>query len=335
VNERTQQLAVLLNLLGEESAEQAIANFDAGTSEELQRVLAEFKTDPPTPSEIEYVLDDFDRYFTFAFQQLQQEETERQKSGVVSTDTATDVETQIESYHAKFGSIITFSKPNLTGDTKHDLNLLHPYQVAYAIRNDNPNSIAVVINSLTDAHAAQTMENLPPDIRLEVFLRMADPMEMSIEVEQQILDATLQAAMKVESRVPEVDRTGQLVALTRSLPKTVRVPLLEKLLETNQELALAVKQEMYRFEDLMKLSDQDIQKVLGQCDTDSLVLALVHADPEVKEKLLNNMSKRARQTIEEELDFKSNVREEEAQSGVKAVVAVLMRLDEGGEISLE
>lgn len=334
VNERTQQLAVLLNVMGENNASQALESFDSEIGQELKRLLKEFESDPPTNSEVEYVLDDFERYFNFAFQQIQKLDGEGSGSRSDSNET-NDIETEEESYKAKFGSIITFSKPALTGDTKHDLNLLHPYQVAYAIRNDNPNSIVVVIKSLTDAHAAQTMENLPADVRLKVFLRMADPIDISQEVEKQILEATLQSAMKVESRVPEIDRTGQLVALTRSLPKNIRLPLLEKLVEENEELAESVRAEMYQFDDLLKLTDKDIQKVLGQCDTDSLVLALVRASDNIREKILTNMSKRARQTIEEELEFKTNAKEEEMEAGRKAVVAVLMRMDEEGEITLE
>ena len=327
MKERTQQLAVLLNVMGEENANNAIDNFDTEVADELKQVLKEFESDPPTAAEIELVLDDFERYFNFAFQHIEAEEAENQK--VDTTETTDAVEPEDESK-----AIITFPKLTLTGDTKHDLNRIHPYQLAYAIRNDNPNSIVVVIKSLNDTHAAQTMENLPAEVRTEVFLRIADSLDINPEVEKQILEAALHSAMKVESRVPEVDRTGQLVALSRSLPKEIRVPLLEKLIEVNDELAQSVKEEMYRFEDLLKLESQDIQKVLGQCDTDSLVLALVKSDDEIKEKLLGCMSKRARQTIEDELEFKTNAKDDEIEVGVKDVIGVMMRMDEEGEISL-
>ena len=328
MNDRTQQLAVLLNLMGEENANKAISSFDTEVVEELKQVLREYESDPPSPAEIEMVLDDFERYFQFAFKHLEALETGETADAqpeIADTPVATD----------DAPSVISFPKPDLTGEVTHDLNLLHPYQIAYAIRNDNPNSIVVVLKSLSDSRAAQALEELPEDVRLDVFLRMADAAEMHPEIEKQILSAALESALLVESRVPEVDRTGQLVALSRSLPKKVRVPLLEKLNEVNDELAKNVKESMYRFDDLLKLESQDIQKVLGQCDTDSLVLALVKAEEDVKEKLMSSVSKRARQTIEEELEYKTKATEEEIEAGKKEVVMVLMRMDEAGEITLE
>ena len=336
MDERTQQLAVLLNIMGEDNAQTALDGFDADVASQLSGILNEYKSDPPSMEEIELVLDDFERFFNFAYQQYQSSPTQSEsKVPSDSVDNSNDIDSEEEAYDAKFDTIITFSKPNLTGDVNHDLNLLHPYQVAKAIRNDNPNSIAVVINVLNNDHAGQTMENLPKDVRLEVFLRMAEPKTIAPEVQEQILKAALESALKVEQRVAEVDRTGQMVALARSLPKNIRAPLMDKLAEEFEELAEDVKKEMYQFEDIAKLEDRDIQKVLGQSDTDSLVLALVSANDSLKQRLLNNMSKRARQTIEEELEFRTNASEEEIDAGKREIVGVLMRMDEEGEISLE
>jgi flagellar motor switch protein FliG len=65
-----------------------------------------------------------------------------------------------------------------------------------------------------------------------------------------------------------------------------------------------------------------------------LVLALVKAEESLKERLLGNMSKRARQTILDELEFKTNASEDEVKEGEKEIVGVLMKMEEEGEISL-
>lgn len=331
ISDRTQQLALLLNLVGDDAAQTALSSLDKETATELTQCIKEFKNDPPSKSEISYVLNDFERFFSFALDQIQDELDD----AVPGKGSSASEPEEIESFEAPIESVKTFAKPTLTGDTKHDLNLLHPYQVAYALRNDSPSAIAIVLKNVTDAYAAKTLEFLPSDIRLQVFLALADPLNVQQKVQMQILEATLQSALKVETRVPEEDRTGQMVAMVRSLPKHLRGELLEKLKESFPELADEVKAQMYQFEDIIRLTDRDIQKILAQSDSDSLVLALVEANNELREKLLGNMSKRARQTIEDELEFKTNAKEDEIAMAKGQIVELLVKLDESGEISLE
>jgi flagellar motor switch protein FliG len=82
------------------------------------------------------------------------------------------------------------------------------------------------------------------------------------------------------------------------------------------------------------LEDRDLQKVLAQSSSDALVIALVDASDDLKTKLFNNMSKRARQTIEDELQFKANANPVDIAAGKKQIVEILMRMDEAGEINL-
>jgi flagellar motor switch protein FliG len=309
-----------------------MATLEPAAANELNRVMAEFKSDPPTESEVRYVLDDFERFFSFALLHIQDELSDGTPDIGKKRNEAQGAEE--EHFGVQFEAVRTFPKPKLTGDVRHDLNLLHPYQVAYAIKHDNPSSIAVVIRNLTDAHAAKTLEMLPADVQRAAFLQLAQTTCISQRVQQQILEATLKSAMRVETRVPEQNRTGQMVALVRSLPKNIRNPLMESLLEQDRELAQAVKAELYQFDDLLRLEDRDLQKVLAQSSSDALVIALVDASDDLKTKLFNNMSKRARQTIEDELQFKANANPVDIAAGKKQIVEILMRMDEAGEINL-
>ncbi len=334
--DRTQQLAVLLNVIGGDAAQTAIDSLEPETAKVLNQFIDEFKSDPPSKSEIDFVLEDFERFFTFALDHIQTELEEAEKEAVEAVEAASAPPGETEDpFNGDLESLKYFAKPKLTGDIKQDLNLLHPYQIAHAIQNDNPTAIAVVIKNLADANAAKTLETLPDEIRKLVFLQMANPARIMPKVETQILHAAFATASKIETRAPEEDQKGQIVALMRSLPKEIRGDLLEKLKEEFPDLADEVKTDMYQFGDITRLGDRDVQKILAQSDSDSLVLALVDADDELKEKLLGNMSARARQTIEDELEFKTNAPADEIQSGKRQIVEVLAKLDESGEISLE
>lgn len=335
--ERTQQLAILLNLLGDDAVETAKNALEPDTSKQLNRFINEFKADPPSKKEIDFVLEDFDRFFSFAMETMQTELDElAAEEEAKQAELANQIDEEEEDqFDASLDSIKYFVRPELTGDPKLDLNLLHPYQVSYAIKQDSPMAISIVLKSLSEVHAGKTLEYLPESVRLPVFLQLANPVAVSEKVEMQILKATLNSALKVEQRIPEENQKAQMVAVTRSLPKNIRSDLLEKLKEEFPDLADEVKAEMYQFDDLMKLDDKDIQKILSQSDSDALVLTLVTAEDEIKEKLLGNMSKRARQTIEDELEFKSGAKPEEIESGKRQIVDVLAKLDEAGEITLE
>ena len=96
-----------------------------------------------------------------------------------------------------------------------------------------------------------------------------------------------------------------------------------------------MKTKLYLFEDVLRLDDRDVQKVLGEVESDSLIVALQRTDEAIIAKLLNNLSKRARASIQEEMQYKENVtgrgNREKARS---QVVGALSRLDESGEIKL-
>ncbi len=328
--ERTEQLAVLLNLIGDEAVNTAMSGMEPSQVDYLTSVLNEFKSDPPSPSETHAVVEDFERFFMFAMEQLKDElqDDEETKKGQQSDED--DLEFENELPEAR-----EFPKPEFTGDAVRDLNLLHPYQVATAIGKDNTVAIAVVVNILSDAHAAKTMELLETEVRLNVFLELAQPTAVSEIVRQHILDAALKSASQVEQRVEEESQVGQLVSLVRSMPKKMRETLVDKLVEQDEALANEVRAEMYRIEDLLLIDDRQVQKILAQSDSDSLVTVLVNANEEMRAKVFSNVSKRARQTIEEEMEYKSGVKEEEIEAAEKKITGVIAELDAAGEIDFE
>lgn len=337
---QTEMLAVLLNLMGDEAATTALEGVPAATSKQVKATLEEFKTHPPTQDEVEYVVDDFVKYFRFAMKTVDKKMAEapepEDKDVAEETHSAPQIlQLAEEDFEVEIEPEKKFQQPTLTGNHIQDLTRLHPYQVAYAIRDEDAIIISLVIRNLATEHAAKTLEFLPESLRPAVFLQLAQPCNVSDAVLEKILESTVQVAMRVEKRETVVDAAQQMVTLIRSVPKDIRVPMLEELQKTDEELSNKVKAQMYQFDDLALLGDRDLQQVLGQTSTDSLVLAVQGVDQSLIDKILGNMSKRARESFEEELSFKSNVKQEEIDVGRAEVVRVLAELDEAGTISLE
>ena len=274
---QSEMLAVLLNLVGPEAAAAALEGIPANTSREVSANLEEFKKHPPTQDEVEYVVDDFVKYFRFAMKTVDQNLDENNNwSGNAPAD---DVKNQVlqiaeEDFEVDIEPVKKFLPPTLTGNDALDLNRFHPYQVAHAIRDEDAVTISIVLRNLATEHAAKTLEFLPDSLRPAVFLQLAKPSEVSDVILDKILATTIEVAMRVEKREQIVDAAEQMVTLIRSVPKSIRVPMLEELEKTDEELSGKVKSQMYKFEDLSLLGDKDLQQILGQVSTDSLVTAL-------------------------------------------------------------
>ena len=333
---RPERLALLMNLLDDDVAALLRQGIEGEKLQEVEAALADFEQYPASTDEIDAVLDDFESYFSLAMQTVGDE---LQDSHEDEVEEKKEQEGQVlhvpeEQFEVEIEPTKTFEKPKLTGDTQLDLNRVHPYQVAQALKVESPSIIAVVVSKLADEHAAKTLELLPDPLRPAVFLKMAKPSSIKPMVLERILGTILDSALLVEQREEEGDASAKMATLIRSLPKAVRAPVMEELAAQDEELANEVKGQLYQFEDLGTLEDRDLQKVLGKSRTDVLVFALQQVEEELLQSVLANMSKRAKASLLEEMEFKANAKEEEIEEARAEVVKTLIELDESGAITL-
>ena len=230
--------------------------------------------------------------------------------------------------------MIQFPPLERTGDPVFDLNRLDPWQIASAIADDHPKTVALVAKALSTERAAQVLEQLPADTRAAAVIELSKNVSVAPPVLQSMLTSIVDKAASIRCRKEEVDQAQVLAELMRSFPKQLRTELMEKLEETDQDLCQSVKSNLYLFEDVLRLDDRDVQKILGEVETDNLIVGLQRADQAIVDKLLTNLSKRARETILEEMQYKTNASDEEIELARKSVIEVLARLDESGDITL-
>ncbi len=320
------QLALLLNVLGREATETALSGLDADTSSQVRDALEGFRLEPPSKEEIEYALDDFAKYFRFALNTVGIDSDKANRKGVEEKQNESESVPEEEK---------RFPVPLLTGDTIADLAKLDPYQIAFSLRDDHSKTITLVLQQLPTPLAARTLELIPESRQREVFLEYSKPTTVPRKIVDKVLTTVLEKAMSVEFRQKDNDSSTKLADLARSLSNKVRGPMLEELSNSDDELAAAVKAKMYQFADVERLDDRALQALLGQVNTETLALALQNANQTIRDRLLGNISKRARQTLEEEIEFKSGAKLPEIEAARQEIVAILAKLDESGEITLE
>ncbi len=126
-----------------------------------------------------------------------------------------------------------------------------------------------------------------------------------------------------------------MAGMLRCLEKTERTEVLTALDENEPETARRIKELLYQFEDLLRIHDRSIQKLLSEVDAKTLSVALKGATQEISEKVLNNLSKRAREALTEEMEFLGMVPIAQVREAQKALVDVIQRLDQAGELMMD
>lgn len=324
---------MLLHVLGEEASASALKSLDGDRAKRVQRLVTEFRTDPPSAAEIDYVVREFNTFFSFALERL---EPEIRDAGIAAKKNAAAKETSRPVIaDAGDDKVRNFVPLTATGDPVTDLNRLDPYQIATAIEGDHPKTIALIVRELSVPMAAAVLEQLGDDARTEAVVYLSQESTVPQLIVEQVLASTFDKANSVLAQKEESGKADELAELLRSLPKDMRGPLIERLTAEDPDLVESIRKKLYVFDDLLRLDDREIQKVLGEISTDFLIVGLQRADEELVSRILGNLSKRARQTIEEEMEYKANATDEEVEDARSKVVEVVQRFDENGDITLK
>lgn len=330
---RSERLALLLHLMGDEATDMAREGLQGEPLDELDQALKDFQAYPPSQDEIDLVLGDFENYFHMALQSMEKSKASEDADG--QREGPKILQLSEEAFDVELEPTRRFDPPKLTGDNVRDLNQMHPYQVAQALKREHPAAAAIVLRKLANEHAAKTLEFLPELVRPHVFLQLATPTTVTPMIQERILSKTLELALRVKERESEEESTDQMANLMRSLPRNLRKPMLDELESRDKELAEAVRTKLYRFEDIERLADRDLQKLLGQSQTEVLVCALQQVEESLLTFVLSNMSKRAKESLQEEMEFKANATEEEIEEARSMIARTLATLCESGEVKLD
>ncbi len=138
----------------------------------------------------------------------------------------------------------------------------------------------------------------------------------------------------MDNETESVGGVHTLVEILNSVGRSTEKNIISMLEEKQPELADEVKANLFTFEDIVGLERGDVQKVLREVDNDQLALALKGVSEDIKQFIFQNLSSRAVETLQEELQFMGPARLSAVEEAQQKVVAVIRRLDEVGEIYL-
>jgi flagellar motor switch protein FliG len=210
-----------------------------------------------------------------------------------------------------------------------------PEQMVTFLRNESPQTIALVVANLHTTLASQVLSNLPDSDQAEIALRIARMGETLPEVVKQVEDVMRKKLDTVVQH--EYSVAGGVKSLAEILNHTDRSTernVLDSLTETDEELAVEVRRLLFVFEDIIKLDDRAIQMILREADQKDLALALRGVSDEVKDRILGNMSERGAQMLREEMEFQPPQRKRVVEEAQGRIVAIVRKLEEAGALVL-
>jgi flagellar motor switch protein FliG len=204
--------------------------------------------------------------------------------------------------------------------------------LANYLKNEYPQTVAVVLSKIKGDHAARVLSVLPENFAMEVIMRL---LRMET-VQKDILDGvekTLRAEfMSNLARTQRQDAHEQMADIFNNLDRSTENRFMSALEERNRESAERIKALMFTFEDLLRIDPAGIQVLLRQVEKDQLAMSLKGASDDVKELFFKNMSERAAKMMREDMEAMGPVRLKEVDEAQANVVQTAKQLADSGEI---
>lgn len=208
-----------------------------------------------------------------------------------------------------------------------------PVQVGGVLRGEHPQTIALLLAHLDPDTTAAVLREMSPEIGGEVLLRLARLEKVLPEV-LNVLERTYgsESSLSISSDMAVAGGPQAVANVLNRLTGTVEKQLLEGIGARDADLCEEIKNLMFVFEDLTRLDDRALTRVLRDVQTRDLALSLKAASDDLKQRLMPLMSKRAADALLEEMDMMGPVRLRDVEAAQGEIVRLVRALEEAGEV---
>lgn len=213
------------------------------------------------------------------------------------------------------------------------LQAVNPNELLNFLQKEHPQTIALILANMKTRQAAEILSDLPPELQGEVAYRLATMGKTSPELLKEIERAlTTQMESVFGGQLFRSGGVRTVAEILNSASRSTETNVLESIVQKDAELATEIKKLMFVFEDLVRLIDRDIQRVLKGIDIKTLATALKIASDELKEKIFKNMSEEAAEALKEEIEYLGPVRVKEVEAAQRQILDHVQELENNGEI---
>jgi flagellar motor switch protein FliG len=317
----TQRAAILLMSLGEQDAANLLKQLDAREVQKLGIAMAELKE--VSREQMSSVLDKF----------IGIADGKANIAGG-SQDYVRRVLTQAVGKQ-KTDMLLDRVSNGQTGQGIEALKWMEAKAVAQIISGEHPQIAAIVLAHLEPEQSATILPLLNEDLRTEVLMRIASLNEVPQSALTE-LDQLVEKQANVAPPAP-LRRVGGARTAANILNAMEREKLgdeLGKIEKADSGMHQQIKDLLFVFDNLLDVDDRGIQALLREVGSDTLAVALRGAEPEVQEKILKNMSKRAAEILKDDMEARGPVKLTDVEAAQKEIIVIAQRMAEEGTISL-
>jgi flagellar motor switch protein FliG len=222
-----------------------------------------------------------------------------------------------------------------TGQGIEALKWMEAKAVAQIISGEHPQIAAIVLSHLEPEQSAAILPLLTEEMRTEVLMRIASlnevPQTALTELDQLV---EKQANATPPSTLRRIGGARTVANILNAMERDKSGDELGKIEKTDVEMHQKIKDLLFIFDNLLDVDDRGIQALLREVGSDTLAVALRGAEPEVQERILKNMSKRAAEILKDDMEARGPVKLTDVEAAQKEIVVIAQRLAEEGTISL-
>lgn len=204
--------------------------------------------------------------------------------------------------------------------------------LASFLKNEYPQTIALVLSKVKSDHAARVLMELPEELSLEVIMRMLSMEAVKKEIMDNVEKTLRSEFMTNLAKTQRRDSHELLAEIFNNFDRSTETRFMEELEKQTPESAEKVRSLMFTFDDLIKIDMQGIQALMRTADKDKLAIALKGASEEIKELFFSNMSERAAKLMKEDMEAKGPVRIKDVDEAQQSIVNIAKDLAAKGEI---
>ena len=215
------------------------------------------------------------------------------------------------------------------------LKWMDPQSVSELLRNEHPQIVAAILVHLDPDQSSSVLKLFTERQRNEVLVRIAtlDGIQPSaLKDLNEVMSKVLAGGDKM--RKASLGGVKPAAEIINMMGGSIETAVLDYIREADNDLAQKIMDNMFTFDDLEKLEDKAIQTLMKEVQSESLVIALKGATPEMREKIFRNMSTRAAESLREDLESRGPVRVSEVESEQKELLKIVRRLADEGQIQL-
>jgi len=313
--------AILLMSLGEEEASEVFKHLTPKEVQGLGETIAKLKSVPR--EKVDGVLE---KFATVASEQ-----------SMLVTDTDEYVKSVLRKALGDDKANLLIDRILQGGDVSgiESLKWMDATSVAELLRNEHPQIVAAILVHLDFDQASGVLKCFTERQRNEVLVRVAtlDGIQPSaLKDLNEVMSKVLAGGDKLrKASLGGVKTAAEMINL---MGASVETAVLDYIREADNELAQKIMDNMFTFDDLEKIDDKGIQLLMKEVQSESLVIALKGATPEMRERVFKNMSSRAAETLREDLESRGPVRVSEVEAEQKEMLKIVRRLADEGQIVL-